>query len=194
MGRRPDAQVLNGVRRRRQSMPEGRDAMQPLRELLGFDPKELSGAHVAGAIPLKAGLLNALIAERLSTSSSAVASVAIEPAERETFVAHVRLRASIVPPLRITLRIEQQPSFPDSPVLVMRWSMGAIGALARFATPALAKFDVLPPGVRVDGDLIGVDVAELLRSRGAGELLQYIAMVRVRTEAGRAIVEFEVRG
>jgi hypothetical protein len=168
--------------------------MQPLRELLGFDPKELAGARVAGEIPLTAALLNTLIAARLSASPNAIAAVVIEPRDGESLTATVRLRAALVPPIKVTLRIEQQPVFPDSPVLVMRWSMAGIGALARLAAPAFAMLDVLPPGVRVDGDLVGVDVAEVLRRRGAGELLQYLSTLRVRTEAGRAIVEFEVKG
>jgi len=39
--------------------------------------------------------------------------------------------------------------------------------------------------VRVDGDLIGIDIAELLRSRGAGWRVPLVRRLRVHTsEAG----------
>ena len=67
------------------------------------------------------------------------------------------------------LVIVEQPDLPASPVLVMRWSLeGGLGWLAKAASPALAVFQLLPPGIRIDGDLLGIDVAELLRSKDLG--------------------------
>jgi hypothetical protein len=164
-----------------------------LADLLGFELTELAGAHAAGAVPLSAVLINRLIAARLSASEGRVAGVAIEPLDSDTIVAHVTLRSRLVPTLAIRLQIQQQPEFPSLPVLVLRWSMGGLGGLARLASPALALFDVLPPGVRVDGDLIGIDLATMLRAQGAGELVPHIREIRLATTKGQVIVTFDFR-
>ena len=65
------------------------------------------------------------------------------------------------------------------------WIAGGMGVLARAASPLLATFKTLPPGVRVDGDLIGIDIAEVLRSRNAGWLVPLVRRLRLHTsEAG----------
>ena len=61
------------------------------------------------------------------------------------------------------------------------------------ATPVLAGLNVLPPGIRVDGDLIGVDIGALLESRGYGEVLPHVAKLRVSTEPGRVVLWFETK-
>jgi hypothetical protein len=98
----------------------------------------------------------------------------------------VRLKSALVPPLPVHLEIAGQPEWPASPVLVLRWSLaGGMGVLARAASPLLATFKTLPPGVRVDGDLIGIDIAEVLRSRNAGWLVPLVRRLRLHTsEAG----------
>ena len=162
-------------------------------DLLGLEPTELAGAHVAGEIPVNATVINRLIAARLSASQGRVAEVAIDPLDGGAILAHVMLRSRFVPPLAIRLQIQQQPEFPDLPVLVLRWSMDGFGGLARLASPVLGLFDVLPPGVRVDGDLIGVDLAAMLRAQGAADVLPHIKVVRFGTNKGQVIVRFELR-
>jgi hypothetical protein len=167
--------------------------MQQLRDLLGFDLAELRGARVSGEVPLTDSLLNRVIAEQLRAKGGPVSALVVEPLDGDALNVHVRMHTAFVPTLKVHLRVEAQPTFPDSPALVLRWSLGALGALARMASPVLALLKVLPPGVRVDGDLVGVDVAELLRARGLGELLPWIAKLRVTTQSGRVIVAFDVR-
>lgn len=164
-----------------------------LADLLGFELTELAGARAAGEIPVSAAVINRLIAARLSASRGQVADVAIDPLDGDAILANVTLRSRLVPPLAIRLQIQQQPEFPDLPVLVLRWSMGGFGGLARLASPVLALFDVLPPGVRIDGDLIGVDLAVMLREQGAAELLPHIRNIRFGTNRGQVIVTFEFR-
>ena len=161
---------------------------------MGFDLRELAGASFTGDVPLSRGLINTFIARELARQRGGkVAAVVVEPLEGDRLLVSVRLRTSFVPPLRVQIEIAAQPELPDSPVLVLRWSLeGGLGPFAKLASPALAMFDVLPPGVRIDGELIGVDIAELLRQKDAGSLLPYIRQVRVRTRQDRVLVHLEL--
>ena len=153
-----------------------------LSTLLGVDPRELSGTTVDAEIPLTPALINRKIAEYLTRADGKVSAVVVEPVAGDALNVQVRLKASLVPPLPVRLEIAGQPEWPASPVLVLRWSItGGLGVLARAASPVLSMFGTLPPGVRVDGDLIGIDIAEMLRSRGAGWLVPLVKRVRLHT-------------
>ena len=89
------------------------------------------------------------------------------------------------PRLTITLFIERQPQLPDSPVLVLRLASPALTMLAKAASHFL---HVLPPGLRLDHDLLLVDIAELLRQRGAAQWLRYVQTMEVTTAPGTVLV------
>ena len=149
---------------------------------LGVDPKELSGATVDAEIPLTTALINRKIAEYLARSDGTVSAAVVEPRPGNLLIVNVRLQSSLVPPLAVHLEIAGQPEWPASPVLVLRWSLaGGLGIFARAASPVLSMFSVLPPGVRVDGDLIGIDIAEVLRSKDAGWLIPLVQRLRLQT-------------
>lgn len=170
--------------------------IERIQAALGFDLRELAGASFTGDVPLSRALINTVIAQQLARQrgSGKVAAVVVEPLEGDRLLVSVRLRSSFVPPLRVLLAMVAQPELPDSPVLVLRWSLeGGLGPLAKLAGPALSIFDVLPPGVRVDGDLIGIDVAAILRDKDAGSLLPYIRQLRVRTRQDRVLVHLELQ-
>jgi len=160
-----------------------------LSKLLGVDPRELSGTTVDVDLPLTPALINRKIAEYLTRADGKVSAVVVEPLAGDALNVHVRLKATLVPPLPVRLEIAGQPEWPASPVLVLRWSItGGLGVLARAASPVLSMFGTLPQGVRVDGDLIGIDIAEVLRSRGAGWLVPLVKRLRLHTsEAGATV-------
>ena len=159
---------------------------------LGVDIRELSGTSVDADVPLPTALINRKIANYLTRANGKVSAVIVEPMTGDALNVHVRLKASLVPSLPVHLAIVGQPEWPASPVLVLRWSLaGGLGVLARAASPILSIFGTLPPGVRVDGELIGIDIAEVLRSRGAGWLVPLIKHVRVQTS--QAGVNVKVR-
>ena len=168
-----------------------RPALEVLRERFGADIRELAGAHAAGEIPLSDDLLNRQIARRL-TNHPQIASVRLQAQERDTIDVLVTPRARLMPPMRVTARIEHQPEFPQHPALVLRWTMPAIGPLAMLAAPALAFFRALPPGLRADGDRLTVDLRELLESRGLGEVEGFIRRAEVHTRPGGFVVQFEL--
>ena len=156
--------------------------------LLGFHPSELAGAHASGEIPLPAPFVNRLIAAQLAESGTPVSAVTVEPRDGNVVLAHVRLRASFVPPLTVHMRIEQQPRLPESPTLVIRWSLTGLGILGRLAGPLLAIVDRLPPGMSVNGDLMTIDVAQILKARGYGDAMAMLIHLEVCAEQGRFVV------
>ena len=160
--------------------------IERLKAWLGADFGELSGARVQAEIPLTTSLINRVIAEQLAQTSGHVSAAVVEPHGGDRLTVHVRPRAAFLPPVQVRLQIAEQPQLPASPVLVLRWSLaGGLGVLARVASPALGLFSVLPPGVRVDGDLIGIDLKEVLREKGLEWILLFVRELTVGTsEAG----------
>jgi hypothetical protein len=168
--------------------------LERLREALGFDVRALAGGWVSGEVPLTAELINGAIAARLAASRAPVAAVTVEPCAGDAFVARVRLRLAFVPTISVRADIVQQPRFPDSPVLTLRWAVAGLGPLARLASPALKLLGVLPRGIRVDGDGgAAIDLAEILRSHGDEELLPLLRELHVSTTEGRVVVRFGAR-
>jgi hypothetical protein len=161
-----------------------------IREMIGVDPEELKGAQVSGAIPFPDVLLNRWIAMKLDARSR-VAAVILESHDGNTVSAHVRMRSSFVPTVTVDATVEKQPEFPESPALVLRWAP-RLGPLSAFVAQAVDSFARLPPWIRMQPGLATVDVAELIRSLGYGELLPYIKSLRVLPAAGRIVLEFSV--
>lgn len=154
--------------------------IERLTAYLGADFGELSGALVQAEIPLTTALINRVIAEQLAQTNGHISAAVVEPHDDDRLTVHVRPRAALLPPVQVRLQIAEQPQFPASPVLVLRWSLaGGLGVLARVASPALGLFSVLPPGVRVDGDLIGIDLAEVLRQKGLEWVLPFVRELRL---------------
>jgi hypothetical protein len=164
-----------------------------LRRLVGDSFQELAGTLLVGDLPLTNAVVNRLIAERLAGSSGPVAGVQIEALDDDTFSAQVSLRSKLIPSIRIVGRIEEQPQLPQRPVLGIRWSMPRMGPLGMFAGPALTFLNALPRGLRAEDDRILVDVAQLLRSQGLGDLLPFMAKVELHASRGAFVVKFELR-
>jgi hypothetical protein len=164
--------------------------------MAGIDVQErdFAGGTVSGEIPLSNDVVNRAIATHLQRSGGPVAAARVEAIGDDRFTAEVLVRAPVpVPPLRIQASIEQQPQFPQPALLGMRWTMPALGPLAMFAGPALSFLKKLPPGMHVEGDRLTVDVADILRSRGLGDVLRYISTARIHTRAGAFVLRFELR-
>ena len=164
------------------------DVIEQIRKASGIDPRELPGTRLDGEVPVPAAVLNRVIAERLPADGP-VAAVVVEPHDENRMTVHVRLRSGLVPALTAHVRIVAQPELPSSAVLVLRWSLaGALDFVARLALPALNLFARLPPGIRVDGDLVGVDLAEVLRSKGVDWVLAFVKDVQLHTRAGVVVL------
>ena len=166
-----------------------------LRDVLGFEPREIAGSRISGEVPVSDVLINRLIAQRIADDGGAgkISAVVLEALDDNRVTVRVRLRTALVPPLTVHLTVVQQPEFPNLPVLVLRWSVAGVGMLGRLASPALSLFDVLPTWVRVDDDLMAVDVRELARSSGYGELLDFLTVLQISAVASRVLVRFELK-
>jgi hypothetical protein len=88
--------------------------------------------------------------------------------------------------MTLTLHIERQPRFPDDPVLILR--LAGPGGLLSLASGAMKFLNVLPAGIRMDGDLVFVNLATLAANNGGGEFLQFVKGLEVTTEPGLFVV------
>ena len=86
------------------------------------------------------------------------------PIPGDRFSVRVTPRSAFLPSLTVRLDIERQPSL-GSPVLVLR--LATLAGLFGLAAAAFPIAQMLPPGVRMDGELIHVD----LRHGGAARIL-----------------------
>jgi hypothetical protein len=162
-----------------------------LREQLGIEWDDLAGTWLSGELPLTATLVNRLIATRLAGKSAPVHAVVVEPLDQNVVDVHVTPKSRWLPAIRVQALIEQQPELPASPVLRLRWRIPGTGPLALFAGPFIANLKSLPPGVRIDGDLVFVDLSQALAAQGLSEVLQYLRALRVDTRRGVFVVKFE---
>lgn len=151
--------------------------------------RELAGARVTATLPLGERLLNELIAASLPRSG-AVREATVHPQPHDRLVVRVKLaRPEFLPPISATLVIERQPEFPHAPLLVFRVT-GLPGLLA-LAGPLLSLGSRLPPGMRLESDLLTIDLAVLLAEHGQRELLGYVKRLRVTSEAGRLLLDLD---
>jgi hypothetical protein len=164
-----------------------------VRRVLGIELSDVSGSVFAGEIPLPDRLVNRLIAQRLAGAALPVEAVRVEAHHGGRLTIVVSMRGSLFPPMTIAAQIEEQPRFPDAPFLGLRWTMAGMRALSLVAAPVLNYFKRLPQGFHAEGDRITVDLGDLLRSRGLGELIDYITRVQVGTRDGAIVVEFALR-
>jgi len=165
-----------------------------IRELLGVGLDEITGGTLSLDLPIPDGVINRLVTSAIERSQGPVRSVRIESGEDDRFLAHVTVRGPrLIPELKVLAVIERQPELPQSPVLMLRWSLPGMGPLAMIAAPFLSNLKDLPPGIRIDGEHAFVNVAELLRARNLGDLVPLISRLELGTKTGRAIVRLELR-
>jgi hypothetical protein len=148
--------------------------------------QELAGSEGHVVFRVSERLLNAFLSERLSASTS-IRELHVSPrAGNRLGVRLVVMKPSFLPPIALDVIIDKQPSLPDDPVLGL--TLSGIGGLLRFAGPAAGFFKVLPPGVRMEGERVFVDLRAALAPHGLTKALDYIKDVAVGTEEGRLVV------
>jgi hypothetical protein len=156
-----------------------------LREQQATRFADIAGAHSSLILPVTDRLVTTMIASRLPPSLP-IRQIDVRAGAGNQMTVRVRLtQPSFLPPITVRLQIEQQPVLPASPILVFRiLSEG----LALLAGAALKFVPLLPPGLRLDGDRLYVNVATLLTAYGAGEALAYLTHLEVTTTEGRIVI------
>jgi hypothetical protein len=152
--------------------------------------RDVAGARVSTRVPVSRALLNRLISQMLKGTKTPVREVDIRPREGDEFEAVVTVSWPFVPPLKVSVALERQPQFPASPQLVLRWSLaGGLGAIAAFLVGAA---DRLPPGIRLDGDRLVLDIPVLAAGTPAAAVLPYVTNLQVHTLADRLVVDVDL--
>lgn len=146
---------------------------------------ELRGARAELHLPVPARLLDEAVAAALPASAP-VRNVAFAPhAGNRVGIRFKVAAAPFLPPINVTVAIEEQPRLPASPELVLRLETSG---LLSMAGSALRFLDALPPGIRVVGERIHVNIATLLAARGLGDLLTVIDTLEIGTIEGAVVL------
>ena len=162
----------------------------------GITADDLRGAEVRAEIPLTNAVVNRFIAEQLAKRQTPLVGVQTDALADDSCATQLVAKTRMIPSMTVFTRIERQPEFPSDPVLWLRWSMP--GSLSLLAGPAMRFFKTaieqkLPRGISLDGERVAIDVAQLLAERGFGDLVGYIAGLRVRTRPGAFLVQVEMK-
>lgn len=155
---------------------------------------DLAGSEGQGVIRVSERLLNLVLADQLEGSAS-IKSLHVAPRAGDRFAVRLAVvKPSFLPPISLEVIVEKQPSLPDDPVMVL--ALSGLGGLLRFAGPAAGFLKALPPGVRMEGERVFVDIRAALAAQGLTSVLNYVEEVRLTTEEGRLVVAFKahVRG
>jgi len=152
--------------------------------------RDLVGSRVSAHIPVSRPLLNRVVADALQGSTAPVQGVDIRPRDDDAFDVLITLSWPFVPPLRLTFMVEQQPDFPASPILVLRWSL--LGAMGAIASRLIASLDRLPAGVRLDGNRLMLDIPTLAGPEAAAMLLPALKSLQIHARGDRAVVDLEL--
>jgi hypothetical protein len=144
--------------------------------------RDLAGARVSGSIPISERLLNEIVAATMPKNLP-VRDVSVRPEQGNRFSVRISPKAAFLPQLTVKLEIEKQPQFPTSPELVLR--MATMGGLLGLAGAAFPIASMLPPGVRLEGERIILDLRALAHREGVVDLLELVRELEITTEEGR---------
>ena len=152
--------------------------------------RDVAGSRASVRIPVARSLVNAVVAQALKGRSVPVKTIDVQLHDGDRMGVIVDVTWPFVPALTVDVTIERQPEFPASPILVLHWSvLGAVGALAsRF----LKGFDRLPPGIRLEGEFVVLDLPVLVAGSPAAAALPFVRSLQVHTAEGRLVLEVDL--
>lgn len=162
--------------------------LEILRHLESTHFRDIAGTHVSAAIPVSERLLNELVTATMPRDLP-IREVSVRPEAGNRFSVRLTPRVTMLPHVTLKLEVERQPDFPAAPVLVLR--MATMPGLFGLAGAALPMDRLLPPGVRLDGERILVDLRAMAARQGLAAYLEYVRELRVTTEPGRLLLHIE---
>lgn len=157
-----------------------------LRQLQTTRFRDLAGTRIKAVMPVSESLVNQLIAASLPANAP-LQSVTIRPEAADRFSVRILPKAALIPAITLKLTVEEQPRLPGYPVLTLR--MVTLGGFFGLASGAIAGF--LPPGVRLDGERILVDLRTIAAQRGAADLFASLTDLQVHTDEGRVVLQVD---
>ena len=147
---------------------------------------DLKGARVTVSCPVPERLLNEFV-QALLPPSAPVREVTVRPQASNRLAVRARIsRVDFLPPVTVTLEIEQQPRLPDTPLVLRILSLPGLLSLAGSAMPMAT---VLPAGIRLEKDRVVVDVRMLLERGGYGDVAELVEHLHVATADGRLLID-----
>jgi hypothetical protein len=169
------------------------DATQLFAHLRATAFQDVAGSHISARVPIARMLLNRVVADALKGKQALVRAVEVQPLPDDRFELTVTTSMPFVPALKVTVVVAQQPRFPESPVMVLRWSLfGGFAAIASRFTDSLQ--DKLPAGVRLDGDCVVLDIPVMAEHAAADgvQLLLLFRRLELHTVADRAVIDVDI--
>jgi hypothetical protein len=142
---------------------------------------ELAGSRVEANLSVPESVVNRALAAVADGMRERITSLGVRIEGANRFNVDLQLAQRFMPAVAIEVFIERQPDLPASPDLVLRWRTRVPG-LAALARPVIAFLNPrLPPGVRIDGDLVLIDFRPLFARAGAADLIPLLTELRVAT-------------
>ena len=150
---------------------------------------DLAGSEGWALFRVSERLLNTILTDQLRGSTS-VREVHVTPRAANRLGVRLMLaKPSFLPPISFDVIIDKQALLPDDPVLGL--TLSGLGGLLRFAGPVAGFLTALPPGVRMEGERLFVDIRAALAPRGLTTVLNYVQELHLATEEGRLVVSFK---
>lgn len=146
----------------------------------------LAGSEMHATIRISAQLLNEAIAGYLGSGSPPIRSLTVSPRVGSRIDVRIDPGRPFIPTFTVTLVIDRQPQLPADPVLVLRLTGAA--AMLRLAGPVVGNLARLPPGVRLDGERLLVDIRTLLQPYDPGRLGELAREIEVATLDGAVVL------
>ena len=169
-------------------MPDPR-LLRILEQLRASRFADLKGARFSAQIPVGERLLNEIV-HAVLPAGAPVKDLHIRPRAGNMLAVRARAaRLDFLPPVTITLQIEQQPQLPDTPLVLRILSLPGLLSMAG----SMLSANSLPPGIRLDRDRVLVDVRQLLDRNGFAEVSAFVDRLHVASEEGRLVLDVDLR-
>lgn len=149
-------------------------------------PGELSGSQGSLDLLVSGTLIDRAIAAHLPPDG-AVKDVSVRPLSGRARVTIHLARPSFLPPLTVGVTVDRQPDLPAAPELVLKLELPP--GLGLLLGVGANLFATLPPGLRVEGDRLHVDLAALLARQHVLWALRYARSLVVSFEEGRVRIQ-----
>jgi hypothetical protein len=141
----------------------------------------LSGSRVSGVVPVRQALVDHFVSQWRSPHGLENLQIRLLPSNMVYVSADVRV-FGFRKHVDLTVKVAQAVDFQHRPTLRLLFAeRSALAFAATLAAPLLGR---LPQGVSIANEMIVIDLADLLASRGAGDLLRPVRALAIEGQEG----------